>query len=60
MDSKQNQEIVFLEFFCFNFFDNLETAVAVYFLTPHVSEDLTTVKSSEPAPPQGGSYSSLA
>ena len=34
MDSKQNQEIVFLEFFCFNFFDNHKTAVAVGFLTP--------------------------
>ncbi len=46
-----------LNFFCFIFYNNLKPFDALSFLTPHVSADLTTVKSTEPAPPQGGSYS---
>jgi len=45
----------FLEFFHFNFLHKLKIVVVVSFLTPHVSANLTTVKFSEPAPPQGGS-----
>ena len=45
----------FSDFFSFNFSLNIKTADALSFLTPHVSAYLTTVKFSEPAPPQGGS-----
>jgi hypothetical protein len=41
--------------FLFNFYFGLKPLIILDFMTPHVSEDLTTVKSSEPAPPQGGS-----
>ncbi len=46
-----------LNFFHCNFFDNLEPFIAVSFLTPHDSRNLTTVKFLESAPPHGGSYS---
>jgi hypothetical protein len=49
-------ENYFLEIFYFGF----SSMIIKAFLTPHGSADLTTVKSSEPAPPQGGSYSPLA
>jgi hypothetical protein len=42
-----------LDFFCFNFCDNLKTFVVVSFLTPLDSRNLTTVKFLESALPQG-------
>jgi len=44
-----------LEFFHFNFSYNLKSVVAVSFLTPHDSRNLTTVKFLKSAPPQGES-----
>ncbi len=38
------KKLYFLEFFHFNFLYNLKTFVAVSFLTPHDSRNLTTVK----------------
>jgi hypothetical protein len=52
--------LFFLNFSHFNFLHNLKNVVAVGFLTPHDSRNLTTVKFLESAPPQGGSYSPKA
>ena len=50
----KNQEIVICGFFCFSFWDNLETFDVVDFLTPHDSRNLTTVKFLESALPKSG------